>query len=230
VISTGEAARGPWSRALRTPIERVLPLGTPRTDFFFDADAQAAARARILAAHPGLEGRRVVLYAPTLRGRGREKRIATNLDAPRLRAALNTGDRLVLKSHPNVDPAFVPEAGFDVVANPAAEINDWLVVADVLITDYSSSIFEFALLRRPIVLLVPDLEAYEADPGLYLDYRTELVGTLARDTDAVIAAVLASSTAGPPDYESFIARHLGGCDGHASERFVDHFLPAGSAA
>ena len=56
-------------------------------------------------------------------------------------------------------------------------MNDWLALADVLVTDYSSSIFEWALLRRPLVLLVDDLEAYERDPGLYLDYRTDMIGT-----------------------------------------------------
>ena len=55
----------------------------------------------------------------------------------------------------------------------------------MLVTDYSSSIFEWALLRRPLVLVVDDLEAYERDPGLYLDYRTEMIGTQVADTDGV---------------------------------------------
>ena len=70
-------------------------------------------------------------------------------------------------------------------------MNDWLALADVLITDYSSSIFEYALLRRPLILLVADLEAYERDPGLYLDYRTEMIGTQVTDTDGVIEAIVA---------------------------------------
>ena len=59
-------------------------------------------------------------------------------------------------------------------------------LTDVLITDYSSSVVEFALLHRPIVLLVGDLAEYEVDPGLYLDYRTEMIGTQVADTDGVI--------------------------------------------
>ena len=55
-IASGEAGRGPWSRALRTPLERVLPLGTPRTDLFYDEAALAAAKARVLAAAPGPRG------------------------------------------------------------------------------------------------------------------------------------------------------------------------------
>ena len=145
------------------------------------------------------------------------------LDPARLRALLPPTDVLVLKSHPNLDPALVPTDGYDVVASPADDMNDLLAVADVLVTDYSSSVFEFALLRRPIVLLVPDLEAYERDPGLYLDMRTDLVGTLVRDTDAAAAAI-ASATVDEDAYDAFIARNLGGCDGHAAERIVERFV------
>ena len=134
---------------------------------------------------PSLAGRRVVLYAPTFRGRGIGKRAATGLDAAALRAALPAGDALVLKTHPNLDPAATPTDGFDVVVDPTAEINDLLALTDILITDYSSSVIEFALLRRPIVLLVRDLADYELDPGLYLDYRTEMIGTQVIDTDGV---------------------------------------------
>jgi len=223
VVSAGEASRVPWAAALRTPVERVLPLGTPRTDFFFDASAVEAARARLLRAYPGLAGRRVVLYAPTFRGRGRGKRPAAGLDATQVRAALPADHVLVLKTHPNLDPGMVPTAGYDVVVDPAEEINELLALTDVLVTDYSSSIFEYALLRRPLILLVGDLAEYEADPGLYVDYRTEMIGTQVADTDGVIAAIR-DGDFDLSGYDAFIARHLGGCDGRACERFVERFL------
>lgn len=225
VVTSGEASRGPWSRALRTPLERVVALGSPRTDFFFDRDALAAARDRVLAAYPVLAGRRVILYAPTFRGRGPGKRPGGALDAPRLREALPAGDALVLKAHPNLDPRLVATAGFDAVIDQSVDLNELLAATDVLVTDYSSSIFDFALLRRPIVALVDDLETYERDPGLYLDYRTEMIGTRVRDTDGVIATILEGRfDLGP--YEAFIARHLAASDGRASDRFVERFLPA----
>jgi CDP-ribitol ribitolphosphotransferase len=225
VVTAGEASRAAYSRALRTPIERVLALGSPRTDLFFDEAAGAAARARVLATHPLLEGRRVVLYAPTFRGRGRAKRPGAGLDAARLRAALPASDVLVLKTHPNLDRSLVTTAGFDVVVDPSVDLNELLVATDILITDYSSSIFDFALLRRPMVLLVDDLEAYERDPGLYLDYRTEMVGTQVTDTEGVVRAILDERFDLEP-YGAFIQRHLAASDGHASQRFVERFLPA----
>jgi CDP-ribitol ribitolphosphotransferase len=226
LVVPAEAARGPWSAALRTPVERALALGAPRTDFFFDDEAMRATRERLLAAHPALVGRTVVLYAPTFRGRGREKHAGGGLDAVRLRAALQTDHALVLKTHPNLDPAATPREGYDVVAPPASEMNDWLALADIFVTDYSSSIFEWALLRRPLVLFVPDLADYEADPGLYLDYRTEMIGTQVLDTDGVIAADRGSSV-DEAAWDAFISRHIGLTDGRASERFVRRFLGEG---
>lgn len=223
VVVSADASRGPAAAALRTPVERVLPLGTPRTDFFFDAAAMDAARARVLQAHPELAGKRVVLYAPTFRGRGRYKRSAPAFDAPRLRAALPPEYALVLKTHPNLDPETTPRVGYDVVVDPAVELNEVLTLTDILVTDYSSSIFEFALLRRPMILLTGDLEDYERDPGLYVDFRTDMIGTQVRDTDGVIEAI-SGGQFDMSGYDPFIERHLGACDGHASERFVDHFL------
>jgi CDP-ribitol ribitolphosphotransferase len=223
VVASGEASREPWSRALRTPLDHVVALGSARTDGLVNGAALAAARSRVLAAYPALAGKRIVTYAPTFRGRGRGKRPAGTLDAPRLRAALPSGDVLVLKSHPNLDPSLVDTAGFDVVVDPGEDVNDLLAATDILVTDYSSSIFEFALLRRPIILLVPDLEAYEREPGLYLDYRTEMIGTQVSDTDGVAEAIRRGSFDLAP-YPAFIARHLGACDGGASARFVERFL------
>ena len=135
---------------------------------------------------------------------------------------------LVLKTHPNLDPAATPTAGYDVIVDPAAEINELLAATDILVTDYSSSVVEFALLRRPIVLLVGDLGEYERDPGLYLDYRTEMIGTQVTDTDGVIDAI-ATGRFDVTGYDAFVDRQLGPARGGASERFVDRFVGHPSA-
>ncbi len=148
------------------------------------------------------------------------------MDARALRAALPADHALVLKTHPNLDPAATSTAGYDVVADRTSEINDLLAATDILITDYSSSIVEFALLRRPIILLVGDLERYEVEPGLYLDYRTEMIGTQVVDTDGVIRAIR-DGRFDFDGYDAFVDRQLGSRRGGASERFVDHFLGVG---
>jgi teichoic acid ribitol-phosphate primase len=225
VVCAGEASRKPYAAALRTPVERVLPLGVARTDFFFDPVAIAAARETTLAAYPALRAGRVVLYAPTFRGRGRGKRAAPGFDAAAVRSALPSGHVLALKSHPNLDAALVAAAGFDVVIDPSVELNQVLAATDVLVTDYSSAIYEWALLRRPLVLLMTDLDAYERDPGMYLDARTELIGERVDDT-ADLPAAISRATVDDAAWTAFIERRIEACDGGASARFVERFVPA----
>jgi teichoic acid ribitol-phosphate primase len=228
VICAGSASREPYARALRTPLERVLPLGAPRTDFFFDDAAVAAARERVVSAYPRLRDGRVVLYAPTFRGRGRAKRAAPGFDPAAVRAALPPGHVLAIKTHPNLDPAHVAADGFDVVIDRRHEMNEILAAADVLVTDYSSSIYEWALLRRPLVVLTEDLAAYERDPGLYLDPRTELIGEHVADP-ADLPRAIAEARVDAAAWTTFIQRRIDACDGGASARFVDRFLPTGPA-
>jgi CDP-glycerol glycerophosphotransferase (TagB/SpsB family) len=129
----------------------------------------------------------------------------------------------VLKVHPNLDPGTTPTSGYDAVIDPATEINELFAITDVLITDYSSVIFDWALLRRPLILLVGDLARYRVDPGLYLDYETEMIGTQVTDSAGVLAALLENRFDLAP-YDAFIQRHLGKSQGDASTRFVQRFL------
>jgi len=75
------------------------------------------------------------------------------------------------------------------------------------------------------VLLVGDLEAYEREPGLYLDVRTEMIGTQVADTAGVIDAIR-DERFDLSGYDAFIEHHLGASDGAASRRFVERFVPS----
>ena len=94
----------------------------------------------------------------------------------------------------------------------------------VLVSVYAAAVFEWAVLDRPLMLFVPDLDSYERSPGLYLDVRTEMVGTRVDDAAHVAATVLALPEAAP-DHSGFVARHLGTDLGAASERVVERFVP-----
>ena len=128
--------------------------------------AMQAARERLLAAHPGpgrSDGRAVRADLPRARPRqvrGRRPRRGPAPGAP-CRPTTRWSSRPTRTSTRPPRRA----TGYDVVAPPASEMNDWLALADVLVTDYSSSIFEYALLRRPLVLFVPDLDGVRGRPG-----------------------------------------------------------------
>ncbi|MBW8487394.1 CDP-glycerol glycerophosphotransferase family protein [Actinomadura parmotrematis] len=188
----------PWC----TPILRkafryegeILETGYPRNDVFHAPDRdERADRARAALGLP--PGKKVVLYAPTWRddrfhGRGRW-RLDLRLDLAAARRSLGADHVLLVRCHSNVvDP--VPGAGdgfvFDATDYP--EMQELLLVTDVLITDYSSVMFDFAATGRPMLFFTYDLEHYrDRVRGFYLDLEAEAPGPLLRTSDDVIDAV-----------------------------------------
>jgi CDP-ribitol ribitolphosphotransferase len=107
-----------------------------------------------------------------------------------------------------------------------ADMNELMFVSDLLVTDYSSAIFEFALLGRPMAFLAPDADAYERERGFYLDFRRDMPGPIF-DTTQALAAWIAAGDLDPERSVAFAGQSFEVADGHASERFVDRVvLPA----
>ena len=107
------------------------------------------------------------------------------------------------------------------------DINDLFLAADVLITDYSSVMFDFAVLDRPIYLLTPDLDTYRDQlRGFYFDFEAEAPGPIFRDVDDLVDELSANK---PDAYSharaAFRERFAPLDDGHAAERVVDAVFP-----
>jgi teichoic acid ribitol-phosphate primase len=219
-----------YAEAFRQPLERITArLGIPRTDLFFDASRMAAAAEAVRRRYAIPDGRRVILYAPTFRGaRGTSATSPSGLDMARLGQAL-AGDHVVLhRPHPYVvaePPAHGPE-GFVIDVSTWPELNELMLVSDILVTDYSSAIFEFALLERPIVFFAPDEPAYEVERGFYWDFPRDAPGPIARTTDELIG-ILRAGVGDLDRVRAFRAASFDVADGRATERLIeDVVLPA----
>lgn len=224
-----------YAEAFRTPVERFTArLGIPRTDLFFDADVGARTAAAVRQRYAIPTGRRVILYAPTFRGeRITVARDPTDLDLAALHADLADDHVVLLRSHPFVrarlasDPAL---RGFVLDVSDYPEMNDLMLVSDVLVTDYSSAMYEYALLGRPIAFFAPDHAAYEAERGFYLDYPTDLPGPVFT-ASAELAAYLRAGAFDVERVRRFAAESFDVADGTATGRFLDEIvspaIPAG---
>jgi CDP-glycerol glycerophosphotransferase len=211
----------------------MLETGYPRVDVLAGADRDA--RSRELRARLGIpEGKRTVLYAPTFRDHVRDRRnryrLELALDLERLREAVGE-DTVILfrKHHYIVDP--VPETadGFvrDVSAYPDG--TELMLAADVLMTDYSSMMVDYANTGRPMLFFTYDLDAYEEEiRGFYLDdFVGTVPGPLLRTSDEVAEALqrLDAVRAGYADrYAAFRERFCELDDGHAAARVVDRLF------
>ena len=205
-------------------------VGIPRTDALLpsprrDADERAV-RERL-----GLrDGRTTILYAPTFRGADLKGAAAPELlDIAALYRALGSEYRLIVRLHPFVKSAMriPPEVGdFVVDASAEPDVNEVMLAGDILVSDYSSIIFEYALLNRPMAFLAPDLAAYERERGFFFDYRTGVPGPVMEETEQ-LARWIQAKQFDLQRVRAFAATSFDVMDGRATERFVsDVALPA----
>jgi len=170
-----------YAEAFRQPAERFTSeLGIPRTDLFFDAARRQAAAAEVRRRYDLPEGRRVILYAPTFRGERTTRALAPeDLDLGLLARELGRDHVLLQRAHPFVTATMPADPALGAFVRDASghpDINELMLVSDVLVTDYSSSMYEFALLGRPIGFFAPDHAAYELERGFYFDFATGVPG------------------------------------------------------
>lgn len=173
-----------WFRYNKT----VLETGYPRTDALYRNNEEEASALRRRLGLP--EGKRVILYAPTWR---EEDRFDMMLNIEEMRSALSDEYVLLIRLHHFVADYYkVPEDGsFVFDAAVVDDIEDLFMITDVMITDYSSVMFDFALTEKPLVFYTYDLKDYtEKDRGSYFDIRKEAPGVIALTTADVIDAVL----------------------------------------
>ena len=219
-----------YAEAFDLPQERFRSdLGIPRTDVFRDEGRMPAVAAEVRARYAIPPGKRIILYAPTFRGDSVGAARADGLaDFAVLREALGADHVLLVRLHPfirrGLDLSGLADFAIDVTAHP--EINELLLAADVLVTDYSSVIFEYALLGRPMVFFAPDLDAYERERGFYFDYRSGVPGPVV-ETSAALAAALRWPADDVARVVAFARRSFDVADGGATRRVVDQIiLPA----
>ncbi|MEK8143524.1 CDP-glycerol glycerophosphotransferase family protein [Streptomyces sp. M10(2022)] len=169
----------------------VLECGYPRNDLLYAADRDKVAdtvRERL-----GIpEGRRVVLYAPTWREdrpkRGGRYGLDLQLDLDRARECLGEDHVLLVRRHYLVGGS-VPQSDFvrDVSRHP--DVAELLLISDVLVTDYSSLMFDFAQTGRPMLFHTYDLAHYrDTLRGFYFDFENRAPGPLITTSAGVVAA------------------------------------------
>lgn len=172
------------------PDERFLKTGIPRTDFFYDKQQVDESMERIIGHFPVIKDKKMLLYAPTYRD-GELDSTALQLDLEKMHDQFKYEYVLFLRLHPAVEDSFhnkYPGFVFNVSNYP--DINDLLVGADVLITDYSSIPFEFALLEKPMIFYVYDIEAYKKERGVWENYGNRVPGPVVTSTETLMRTLV----------------------------------------
>ncbi|MFC1263327.1 bifunctional glycosyltransferase/CDP-glycerol:glycerophosphate glycerophosphotransferase [Streptomyces rochei] len=213
-----------WERAYPGSYEQ-LEYGYPRNDVYCTATAEDVARVRRALGVP--EGSTAVLYAPTHRdweaGFG-----AGALDLEAFCEAAGEDVVVLLRAHYFYDRGgrSAPSGRvIDVTAHRSAE--DVCLAADALVTDYSSIMFDYANLDRPIVVYADDWEVYRETRGVYFDLMAAPPGPVARTPEELARIFRDGSWAGRESTAlraAFRERFCEFDDGRAAERVVRRVL------
>lgn len=216
---------------------QVLETGFPRNDILSTPEwERIGTHIRKRLGIP--QGKKVVLYAPTWRddrhhAEGRQG-FSLELDVQTMRQALGDDYVLLLRTHHLITdrdriaasrPAGRDAGPFVIDVSRYPDIAELYMAADVLVTDYSSAMFDYAILGRPIVLFTYDLDWYRDHVrGFYFDLEAEAPGPVVRTSAEVAEAVRAAPDAEQryaDAYDRFFVKYCPHDDGQAASRVVD---------
>ena len=208
--------------------DAFLPVGMARLDDFLDEEKITEFRKDFYKEYPQFEGKKIVLFAPTFRGTG-QKTAYYDYDQLDLKQIYDfCGDEYVFlfKMHPFVDEKIsIPEEYadrlFDFASYP--NINDLYYVTELLITDYSSNYYEYALMKKPVLFFTYDRKTYELTRGVHRSVKECAPGKVCDSFDEMITA-LRSRDFEIEKIEKFVEDNFGEYDGHACDRTIDQIL------
>ncbi|MFD9356539.1 CDP-glycerol glycerophosphotransferase family protein [Streptomyces sp. NPDC060031] len=209
-----------WEKAVPSSYT-TLEYGYPRNDVFHRASQSDVLELRARLGIPA--GSTAILYAPTHRDYRRSR--PDHLDFERVLRDLGPRFTILARTHltyADCDRSWEAHPRLlDVSSHPSVE--ELCLASDALVTDYSSLMFDYAVLDRPIVIHADDWEAYEAARGTYFDLRSCPPGAIARTEDELVDIFATGHWQGSRSAQlrsAFRARFCPYDDGHAAERVV----------
>ena len=207
-----------YAEAFGISRKNVLALGSPRCDILSNEEYKAQKQNEFFAQFPALKGKKLLMFAPTFRGRGNgdccypmEK---FNID--KVLEVLGEEWGIIIKLHPYLTekPAISEKNKARVAECPNWDINDLLFSTDFLVTDYSSVIFEAALLEIPMAFLAFDLEEYIEKRDFYYSFKDFVPGPIVR-SDVEAAEIAKTKSYDIQQVKSFAEKAFGTTAGKA---------------
>ena len=211
IISTGTDASRFLHQCTGVPMDRILPLGMPRTDAYFYKKKGDG--------HTVLSGKKAYFYVPTYRTK--QETPMPEIDWKWLNDQLHDDELLVVKSHPFTRSLNIRNYKHIMEISGVEPSTNYLYDSDVVITDYSSIIFDAYLLNKPVVLFEKNPGYTDASVrGMYMHYPDEYCSRYATTEESLLAAVRAADKLTPLE-ENLIYRLAGSCYGLSCEKIVD---------
>lgn len=227
IITSSDEVNEIYAEAFECDITKVRALGVARTDVFFDESFIKEKNAEVRAKYNIPKDKKILLWAPTYRGDNLQKsHNEITVDLEKMYNELKDDYVLLIKLHPHLVKGFNAQTfapdymkSFAIKPHPSYPIENLLCAADIVISDYSSLIFEYSLLVRPMIFFAYDLEEYINGRAFYYDYKDFVPGPIVKDTDGIIKEIKASEVCYDKEkIRAFRDRFMSACDGNSTKR------------
>jgi len=219
-----------YAEAFGIEPEAVIPTGLPRVDWFLDEDRTRPFTEEFFAQYPQLRGKRIILFAPTFRGRSIKNAYYDYglIDFDGLSEAVGPDAVVLFRMHHFVtDPITIPpqhaDQFFDFTTYERGL--ELLHVTDLLITDFSSIIYEYSLLDRPMLFFAPDKDNYAATRGFHRDFDETAPGRVCESFDDVLQAIK-DNDFDLPKVAQFREENFDRVDTGSADRVIDWLILA----
>lgn len=214
-----------YAKSMNQKKEMILPIGVSRTDVFFSPDYVETSKKSIRERYAIDFDKKVILYAPTFRGNVQVAVAPRMLNLEKMYSALKDSYVILYKGHPSVkDDVVVEEAYKQFFVDVSEEsIEGLMCAADLCITDYSSLVFEYALLERPMLFYAYDYKEYVTERGFYYHYEEFVPGPICYSEEDLVREIIEANF-DIRRVQKFKEKFMCSCDGNATKRIVDRML------
>lgn len=209
---------------LENEVEKILPIGVSRTDVFFDKEFIGNTYKKVYSAVPQAKNKKILLYAPTFRGRVANAKTSNALNIELLYYHLKDEYVILIKHHPLVKkrPGIKEEfKDFAIDVTDLLTIEDLICTSDICIADYSSLIFEYSLFERPMIFFAYDMDEFLDWRGFYYKYEEFVPGPIVKNNIELLETIKDIDNFDKQKVINFKNKFMSSCDGHSTERILE---------
>lgn len=206
IAASGDECVPFFAQAFGQPVSKFIPIGIPRMDYLTDPQENERVRGNVLRKYPQLaNGRKNILYAPTFRDTQQDKDALANATEELVNKVNYSDLNLIVKHH--VVDSNKEQIYTDSRMNKAEGENftamDFMCVADYVVTDYSSVIYEALLKGLPIYIYCFDSDKYIDERGFYIDFWTDIPALYSKNAKGICDFIASGMRANSEKEENF---------------------------
>lgn len=221
VSVSSDYIRSIYADAFDVDIRKVRAIGCPSTDKFLNNNVKNKIINKIYKQYPEFKDKSVIIYAPTFRdaGKGRNE-FVPQIDFDELSKQLLPNQLFLICPHPVMKNKIVEKEYSNIKVIRDFSTDNLMMISDMLITDYSSVIFQYSLLNKPMAFYCYDFDSYNRD--FYLNYPDDLPGEVFKTQQELTDFITNTKNFSVSDKQkAFFDKYMSACDGNSSKRIAD---------